>query len=132
MIEKRILVVDDSHYDLIIASEMITDVFPNVDVVCVNSAIKGLELLENASIDELPELILLDIKMPKMDGFEFLNHYGRLPTHIHERCSICMLSSSIDPSDIFRAKRSPFVVDYIEKPLSDETINSLISTIEQK
>ena len=67
-----------------------------------------------------------------MDGFEFLHRFSQLSPQIRERCSIYMLSSSIDPSDISRAKSSPYIVDYIEKPLSDEIINTLISEINQK
>lgn len=124
-----ILVIDDSKLDRFIASEILEDYVEVKEIVGVESAEKGLEYLQ--SIEEqpqnLPEIILLDIKMPKMDGFDFLQIFDRFPETIKNNCKIFMLSSSIDPDDIRKAQKSKYVVDFIEKPLSEENINRINS-----
>lgn len=124
-----ILVIDDSKYDLFIATEMLSDYCDVKEVVCVDSAQKGIEYLQSKenTPEELPEYIFLDIKMPLMDGFDFLNLYNQLSDTIKKHCKIYMLSSSLDPTDIAKAKNNNNVIDFIEKPLSEEHIGKLFN-----
>ncbi|MBQ19363.1 MAG: hypothetical protein CMD31_01280 [Flavobacteriales bacterium] len=124
-----ILVIDDSKYDLFIATEILNDYCDVKEVVCVDSGQKGLAYLQSKEnkISELPEIIFLDIKMPLMDGFDFLNLYNQLSDKIKNYCKIYMLSSSLDPTDIVRAKNNKDVIDFIEKPLSEEQIGKLFN-----
>ncbi len=124
-----ILVIDDSKYDLFIATEMLSDYCDVKEVVCVDSAQKGIEYLQSKENmpEELPEYIFLDIKMPLMDGFDFLNLYNQLSDTIKKHCKIYMLSSSLDPTDIAKAKNNNNVIDFIEKPLSEEHIGKLFN-----
>jgi len=124
-----ILVIDDSKYDLFIATEILTDYCDVKEVVCVDSAQKGLAYLQSKenTPEELPEYIFLDIKMPLMDGFDFLNLYNQLSDKIKNHCKIYMLSSSLDPTDIAKAKNNNDVIDFIEKPLSEEHIGKLFN-----
>ncbi len=119
-----ILVIDDSKYDRFIASEILEDCVEVLNFVSIESAQKALEYLK--SLEEnpqgLPELILLDIKMPLMDGFDFLQKFDEFSETVKTSCKIFMLSSSIDPNDLQRAQKSKYVVDFIEKPLSEENI----------
>ena len=126
---KCILVIDDSKYDLFIATEILNDYCDVKEIVCVDSAQKGLDYLNSKenTLDELPEIIFLDIKMPLMDGFDFLNLYNQLSDKIKNRCKIYMLSSSLDPTDIAKAKNNNDVIDFIEKPLSEEHIVKLFN-----
>jgi CheY-like chemotaxis protein len=124
-----ILVIDDSKYDLFIATEMLSDYCDVKEVVCVDSAQKGIKYLQSKenTPEELPEYIFLDIKMPLMDGFDFLNLYNQLSDTIKKHCKIYMLSSSLDPTDIAKAKNNNNVIDFIEKPLSEEHIGKLFN-----
>ncbi|CAM3608584.1 response regulator [Zobellia roscoffensis] len=84
-------------------------------------------ILENQNNpDALPHLILLDIDMPIMDGFQFLEAYKNIESTISKQIPIYMVSSSVDPEDIERAKSYSSVVDYLSKPLKSNKLKSLI------
>lgn len=115
-----VLVVDDSHLDRTIATKVILHNQWAEKVDTVDSGIDGLAFLNDrvATPDLLPQVILLDIRMPEMDGFEFLEHFVKLPEIIQKNCQVYILSSSIDQLDFEKAKRSSLVKGYIIKPLS--------------
>ncbi|MFA6261632.1 MAG: response regulator [Bacteroidia bacterium] len=119
-----VLVVDDSHLDRIIASKVILFNKLSEKVEVVNSGRQGLDYVESR-IDkpgELPDVLFLDIKMPEMDGFEFLEHYATLPGNVHQVCHVYILSSSVDQKDLEKAQKSDWVKGYIIKPLSLEKL----------
>ncbi|GGM84525.1 response regulator [Dyadobacter beijingensis] len=66
---------------------------------------------------KLPQLILLDINMPILDGWQFLHEYGKLKPSAPNPISICMMSSSSDLEDYDRAMGSGHVMDYLQKPV---------------
>jgi CheY-like chemotaxis protein len=63
--------------------------------------------------------------MPDLDGFEFLEEFGRLASFITGACKIIMLSSSIDEQDLSKARSNPYVMAFIPKPLTIEKIKEL-------
>ena len=94
------------------------------DVVVFHSANDALKYHQD-HFDEIDgSLILLDINMPIMNGWEFLDSYGALEKKGSEK--IVLLTSSISPSDKKRAAENPFVVDYRSKPLSTELLQELV------
>ncbi len=102
---------------------------PHNTIIALESAEEGLEYIFSTINNPaaIPDIILLDIKMPKVDGFEFLEHYEKFPPSVTVPTTIFMLSSSIDPDDINRALKSKYVHDFIEKPLTKEKIEQLLS-----
>jgi CheY-like chemotaxis protein len=70
----------------------------------------------------LPDVIFLDIDMPLMDGFQFLDEFENLSLVTRKKCRIVMLTSSINPQDFNRSKKYPNVKMYLNKPLSHESI----------
>lgn len=70
-------------------------------------------------------VILLDLNMPKMNGFEFLETYNNLNLKDQSDTVIVILSTSNWDKDISRAKENPLVQDYIEKPLDNEKIKKI-------
>ncbi|MCK0157439.1 response regulator [Cellulophaga sp. F20128] len=79
---------------------------------------------------ELPRLIFLDLNMPIMDGWEFLEDFLKIPNNIREQVTIFIISSSIDPRDIERVKEYDVVSDYILKPVTPKDLRNLIEEIE--
>ncbi|MBL0744203.1 response regulator [Chryseolinea lacunae] len=80
-----------------------------------------------AESDTLPDYIFLDINMPYVDGWMFLEDYATLKANLKKDIFIYMVSSSIDPRDVTRAKRDENVREYIIKPVSREKFVELLS-----
>ena len=80
-----------------------------------------------AETDTLPDYIFLDINMPYVDGWMFLEDYATLKLNLKKEISIYMVSSSIDPRDVNRAKQDKNVREYIIKPVSREKFIELLN-----
>ena len=124
----KVMVVDDSDTDLYVAEHYLKKYFVAANVISVESATEGLNyLIQNANlVEQLPSIIFLDIRMPVMDGFEFLNKYEKLPSSVLEHCTVIMLSSSADPRDRERIKNNSLVKKFINKPLNQEKLQELL------
>jgi len=92
-------------------------------------AINNLKPIMNTGA-QVPDIILLDINMPIMDGWEFLDEFVKIESH--KLVTIYIVSSSIDPVDLDRAKRYKAVSNYIIKPISIDTLKEILSTREEK
>ena len=80
----------------------------------------------NVSFIKKPQLILLDLNMPSMNGWEFIEAYNQLDNEIIEHSKLIILTTSNDPRDISRSKSIKGVSDYIIKPLSFEKLNQIL------
>jgi CheY-like chemotaxis protein len=117
---KKVLVVDDNPTDRFIAKKMIEKCsFAQETILCESAqqALEYLRALEDEP-DALPNFIFLDISMPGMDGYEFLEQYATFPEVIKAKCIILMLTTSLHPDDIERAQNNPLVIRFINKPIS--------------
>lgn len=77
---------------------------------------------------ELPEIIFLDLNMPKTDGWAFLEEFEQLPAHKISHIQIYITSSFISPNLIEKAKKFKSVKDYIVKPLTEKAVTSIINS----
>ncbi len=78
---------------------------------------------------QLPEIILLDLNMPVMDGWEFLEEFTLLKPRLEKKITIYVVSSSIAPSDIQRAEAINEVTDYIIKPITTEKLLDMLKNL---
>lgn len=122
-----IMVIEDTQTDRYIIEHYLKKCFITSNIIAKWSAIEALEYLAQHanSKENLPSLIFLDIRLPGMDGFEFLDEFEKLPPFVHEHCPVVMLSSSIDPGDQERAQNNRFVKKFINKPLNKEKLQDL-------
>ncbi|MDT0648619.1 response regulator [Autumnicola edwardsiae] len=74
-------------------------------------------ILNGMTEDRLPEIIFLDLNMPVMDGWEFLNEFVKIKNNFKKKVTLYVVSSSIDPRDLERAKSINMVTDYLIKPI---------------
>lgn len=126
---KSILLVDDDE-----ASNFLHSIFINkleLDV-SVNTALNGQEALDfilNKGMDSLPLpcMVLLDLRMPIMDGWQFMEMYRKqVPKVIKDKLKVVLVTISDDAADKAKAEQDPHIVDYALKPLSDQTFKELI------
>tara|TARA_R110002111_G_scaffold55243_3_gene94979 strand:- start:863 stop:1180 length:318 start_codon:yes stop_codon:yes gene_type:complete len=88
-------------------------------------------MLDNLHNDkELPDVIFLDIDMPIMDGFQFMEEYVRIKPKLGKKITIYMVSSSVDPVDIDRAKKISEITDYIVKPITHDQLTGIIRELD--
>lgn len=127
-----ILLVDDDEISHLFNKIFIGKLNLNVDIDFALNGKEALDMLApnaSKSMILLPCLLLLDVKMPVMDGWEFLNAYSeQVSSEIQEKITIVMLTTSTDESDLLKVIDTPLVKEYINKPLSERDIRKLIRT----
>lgn len=124
---KHLLLVDDDPTTNFFNEHLIgkMNIFDQIHVAENGQlALDKIEELDKAG--EVPDMILLDINMPIMNGFEFLDHYGKLSDKIKSSVVVCMLTTSLAKEDLETSKRYDLLSDYIDKPLYEAKVRDLI------
>lgn len=124
----HILLIDDNEIDNYINNHIISQSRISEKITVKNSATIALEYLKTIKNDytDFPELIFLDISMPKMDGFEFLEEFVKVPDFSGKKCSVIMLTSSDNPVDRAKAMHYDIVIDYLIKPLDYDMVKNIM------
>ena len=121
------MLVDDSEIDNLIHEKIIESTDFAENILIFDDGQEALDYLKSHqdTEDELPEIVFLDINMPEMDGFEFLEDFEKFSETVKNKCKIIMLSSSISPKDIDRAASSRYVKKYLNKPLKPRYLDAI-------
>ena len=127
---RTVMLIDDNEIDNLINQKMIEAASITENIYThtgAKSAIEFLRNMEKLDVAEkvLPDVIFLDIDMPLMDGFQFLDEFEKLTNVAKKKCKIVMLTSSINPQDFNRSKKYDNVKLYLNKPLSHDSIIKL-------
>jgi CheY-like chemotaxis protein len=127
-----ILLIEDNEFINIYNKKIIEklDIADHVEVI--DDAHEGLDYLlktgkyKNQSQGHTPDLILLDINMPRMNGWEFIEEYRKLPKEKTDKIKIVILSTSPNPDDVKKISSIPGVLCFEKKPLTKEKIHHII------
>lgn len=121
------LLVEDNLIDQIVITQLLKKVL-DVTETEVNVTNNGMEALQWLSVhQDLHQLIiLLDIQMPVMNGFEFLNAYDKLGDEFKKAIQIYVLSSTLDQDDIKKINENNYVTGFLNKPLPIEELKKTI------
>ena len=122
-----ILSVEDNQADQFLNREVIEKYFPGAEIAEAYDGEEALEYLKTC--DTMPDIILLDINMPRMDGHEFLQEIAKSPAM--EKPPVIMLTSSAHEDDKRSALSFDFVRDYWLKPMREENYPSLKKYLEK-
>lgn len=120
------LLIDDNDIDRFIHSKLLVHHKICERVEHCSNAREALSFLESCKSNEVPKLILLDLMMPEMDGFGFLEHYTKMVKKFDVVPKLFMVSSTEDDSDMRRARKSEHIVRLLQKPLSPVLLKAYI------
>lgn len=129
----KVLCVDDDPIALLLSKLVITKAGFADEIITLANGQEAVDYLENELAGQEDAkgpklLILLDLNMPVMDGWEFLQQFNDRLQQSYPDTRIILLSSSVDPNDIRKAKDFSMVLDFFPKPLTKEMLTTIMDT----
>ena len=124
LVDKTVL-IDDSDIDLFIQRRFLEVYDFSNELLLYKSADEALNWLRNASHNQAPDIIFLDLNMPETDGFSFLKNFVELPEKVTTKSKIVVLTSSNNMKDREQAFTFNNVIQFITKPLKQADIEEL-------
>jgi CheY-like chemotaxis protein len=124
---KRVFLIDDDDVFVFLTKKIIERSGANVLLSVFSNGQEGIEYIKGIAAEEdlLPDVILLDLNMPVMDGWEFLNAYQEL--ELAKNIALYIVTSSISPYEVERAKHIKEVQEFIVKPIAKEKFIDIIA-----
>ena len=130
----RFILVDDVSVNNLLVGRILQKLLPGSSVSHFTDAQQAFTFLgeveTEADAAQKPLVVLLDIYMPSMDGWNFLEAWGQLSEDKRRGVQVWILSSSISPADRERASNSSVVAGYLSKPFTAESVNTIVQHIE--
>lgn len=124
---KNVLLIDDSYIDNLINRKILDNNHYAESITVIDSPQEAFEYIKRSlsTGENIPEVIFLDLRMPVMNGFEFLKALDDMPGLQPGQIKIFVLSSSLDPKDIKRIKENDLVSKFIGKPLTNQILEEI-------
>jgi CheY-like chemotaxis protein len=130
----RVFVIDDDEINNFLCRKVLESSNKVYEVKSFLSSKKALDYIKDiclTNLEILPDIILLDINMPYMDGWEFLEKFEKILAKCNKDIPVAMLSSSVYQKDKERSAKYRSVIHYISKPLTSEQFEEIIYKINQ-
>lgn len=122
------IVIDDSKLDCFIAEKIIKNTGLALSITSFQLAQEALDIIAAKPVEDgTHTIILVDIQMPVMNGFEFVEAFEMLPSNITRNYTIYVITSSINENDVKRVHNYPSVKQFLNKPLTTNSLSILIS-----
>lgn len=122
----NIFLVDDDKIFSVIANITLNKLYEGLNFTCLANGEHALEKIKECADKDMPTILFLDINMPIMGGWDFLEALEKIE---QKRFPIYMTSSSIDPKDIQKASEHPLITGFIEKPFDRVEMKALIDSL---
>lgn len=124
-----IMLIDDTPEDIYINNRIIEKYGNGNSVIKFSMGTEAMEFLKTNKDhpDAIPDIILIDIHMPQMNAFEFLDEYDQLPLELKMKSKVFVLSSTFNAADIQKMKANLHVKHFFEKPLTKESLNEIFT-----
>lgn len=127
-----ILFVDDDPITLMLCKKVISKAAFSNQIITAQNGEEAINLFRNLLDDlekTIPELIFLDLNMPIMGGWEFLEEFSKPTFKQFHNIKVIVLSSTIDPEDLEKIKEFPMVMDFLPKPISLSMLNKVAEAL---
>ena len=122
---KLIGLVDDEQVFHWIADKFIENINHGLKSISLYNGMEALDYLKDPD-NQIPDILFLDLNMPVANGWKFLDEFGSLQEDLSKTMDIYIVSSSIDPEDFKKAESYSYVRSFISKPLTQQTIESVL------
>jgi len=125
------MLIDDSEIDNFINMKMMEGcgfadrVYVHTNGRSAMELLKNIERMGEKDVSLFPDVIFLDLNMPIMDGYQFVDEFEKMPAALTSKTKIVVLTTSLNPSDQEKSQKYPQIVKYINKPLTCELIESI-------
>lgn len=130
---KLAMLVDDNDIDNLINQKMLESIAFAENILVFGSALSAMDFLKNLDKmkavpqEMVPDYLFLDINMPMIDGFQFLNEFNNFSEAILAKTKIIMVSSSTSITDQMQSMENKNVIGYINKPLSPKNLAKVLA-----
>ncbi len=123
----HIVLIEDNETTSFLNNRLLSRLGVARQVTSFSKAEEALQILwEKETADTAPDLVFVDLKMPGMSGFDFLERYSQLPAALQERTVVAVLTTSMHAADTARVAQYPNV-EYLTKPLTEEKMQRLLA-----
>ena len=120
---KTCLLIDDNYIDNFVTRRILEGSNFAEKIIVSNSGTEAMASLRLGAIR--PDVIFLDIRMPEMGGFEFLQEFDKLDIEGKNNIKIFMLSSSLDPTDLRKSVNNKYITHFLHKPLTQKALDEI-------
>lgn len=124
------IIIDDSKLDCFIAEKIIRNTGRGEDIRSFTMAKEALDHVSKSPVVAGKRtVIIVDIQMPIMNGFEFVEAFEQLPEELRKGYVVYMLSSSINENDLNRVQNYPSIKQFLNKPLTSNMLSTLLEML---